>query len=247
LDDSAENRPGVTRRLLQPEQCLEKVRRALELCPEITVVGIAGPGDPLATDHAMKAFSLIHRAFPDLIKCMSTNGLMLARRADDVIEAGVNTMTVTVNGVDPKVVAMVCASVRWNGRTLFGQDAAETLIEQQLLGIRAMVAQGVLVKVNTVLIPGVNDQHTGEIAKTVAAHGATRINIIPLIPQHDMANLPAPNCDQIKKARIAAERHLPVFRHCKHCRADAVGVPGLHQDFSALLYDEPIEATFSHG
>jgi len=237
----------VTRRVLRPEQCLEKVRQALQVCPEISVVGIAGPGDTLATDHALTTFLLIHQEFPDLIKCMSTNGLMLARRADEVVRAGVSTVTVTINGVDPAIVAMVASSVRWNGRVLSGREAAETLIEQQLLGIRSMAARNVLVKINTVLIPGVNDRHIGEIAKSVAPIGAFRINIISLIPQHDMVNLPAPSCQQLREARVAAERYLPVFRHCKHCRADAVGVPGLHQDISAMLYDEPIAATFSHG
>jgi nitrogen fixation protein NifB len=48
----------------------------LKLCPEITVVGIAGPGDPLATTHALETFKLIHNRYPQLIKCLSTNGLL---------------------------------------------------------------------------------------------------------------------------------------------------------------------------
>lgn len=44
-----EKRPGVAGSLLTPEKALAVVTRALELCPEITVVGIAGPGDTLAT------------------------------------------------------------------------------------------------------------------------------------------------------------------------------------------------------
>jgi nitrogen fixation protein NifB len=38
--------PGITRQLLSPQSAAERVDRALQLCPEITVAGIAGPGDP---------------------------------------------------------------------------------------------------------------------------------------------------------------------------------------------------------
>jgi len=44
-------RPGVSQVLLTPEEAVGVVGRALELCPAITVVGIAGPGESLATPH----------------------------------------------------------------------------------------------------------------------------------------------------------------------------------------------------
>jgi len=48
-------------------------------------------------------------------------------------------------------------------------------------------------------------------------------------------------------AREAAEQYIPVFRHCKQCRADACGIPGKGKDVSRELYeyDEPIAS--SHG
>jgi nitrogen fixation protein NifB len=245
--DDRQNRPGVSRRLLRPEECLDKVIRGRELCPEITVVGIAGPGDPLASDHALTAFRQIHGRFPELIKCMSTNGLMLARRAEEVVEAGVQTVTVTVNGVDPGIVQAICTSVHWEGQFYTGRAAAEILLAQQMLGIRSMRARGVLVKINSVLIPGVNAHHMGAIARSVAQVGATLINIIPLIPQHALAHCPAPSCEQLAGARAEAERYLPVFRHCRQCRADACGILGGDQELSRLLYEEPQAATFSHG
>ena len=237
----------MCRRLLRPDQCVEKVERALCICPEITVVGVAGPGDSLASEHALSALASIHKKYPRLIKCMSTNGLMLARKAERILAAGVQTVSVTINGVDPNIVRQICTNVRWEENTLAGLAGAETLIEQQLLGIQLMSAGGVFVKVNTVLIPGVNDRHVGDVAAIAAANGASIINIIPLIPQHQMIDFPAPTCEQLQGARAAAERYLPVFRHCKHCRADAAGIPGQGLDFSAMLDEEPLAATFSHG
>ncbi len=54
-----EQRPGVTSTVLEPEEAAHFIDLALEKCPEITVVGIAGPGDTLATDRALKTFRLI--------------------------------------------------------------------------------------------------------------------------------------------------------------------------------------------
>jgi len=241
-----EERPGVSRGILAPAQALETVGRALTLCPQITVVGIAGPGDTLATDHALETFRLVHEKYPDLIKCLSTNGLELVSKAEGIIEAGVRTTTVTVNAVDPEILERICAGIVVQGKSITGLEAARTLIFAQLAGIAKIVKLGSLVKINMVLIPGVNDHHVEEVARTTARAGATLMNLIPLIPQFEMENLAPPTCNQLQTAREAAEKHLQVFRHCKHCRADACGIPGSGVDLADKLYDRKME-TFSHG
>lgn len=245
--NSNEERPGVANGILPPKDSVETVEKALELCPEITVVGIAGPGDTLATPHAIETFKLVDKAYPGLIKCLSTNGLLLHKYYQDIYDAGVRTITVTVNGVDPKIQSQIISHIVLDGKVYHGEEAAEILIENQLKGIEAISKLGVVVKVNSVLIPGINDDHIETIAKTVKEAGATLYNIIPLIPQHDLSHIAAPNCVQLDKARSDAEKHLEVFRHCKHCRADACGIPG-KQDLSSKLYgtNRSLE-TFSHG
>jgi nitrogen fixation protein NifB len=255
--NSHEQRPGVTAHTLSPELALAAVRRAMAAqtpgCA-INVVGIAGPGDALASDAALQAFRLVRREFPQLIRCMSTNGLLLPQKAAELVEAGVETLTVTVNDVNSERLARINDYVVYEGRRLAGREAAELLIAQQLEGIRRVSAAGVLVKVNTVLVPSVNGGHIGEIARTVAEAGASLYNIIPLIPQHKMAGEAAPTCDELEDARLEAEGFIEVFRHCQHCRADAIGIPG-GTDISGRVYagmfDEASElatmATFSHG
>jgi MoaA/NifB/PqqE/SkfB family radical SAM enzyme len=82
-----EKRPGVSSTVIKPEEAIDVIRRSLELCPAIKVAGIAGPGDTLASDYALETFRLIKKNFPDLVKCMSTNGLLLAEKADEIIAA----------------------------------------------------------------------------------------------------------------------------------------------------------------
>jgi len=242
-----ENRPGVASGILAPKDSVDTVRRALELCPQITVVGIAGPGDTLATPAAIETFKLVDKAYPELIKCLSTNGLLLYKYAQELYDAGVRTVTVTVNAVYSKIQSQIISHIVYEGKKYYGEEAASILIENQLKGIRKISDLGVIVKVNSVLIPGINDNHIEEIARTVKAAGATLYNIIPLIPQHDLSHIPAPTCAQLDGARTVAEKHLEVFRHCKHCRADACGIPG-KEDLSSKLYGSVAQLeTFSHG
>jgi len=91
LNDT-ENRPGVTSKVLKPAETIPLIKKALEISPDIKVAGIAGPGDTLASDNAIKTFRLIDSNFPQLIKCMSTNGLLLAERADEIIAAGIDSL-----------------------------------------------------------------------------------------------------------------------------------------------------------
>ncbi len=243
-----EERPGVTSKVVTPEEAMEVLEKALQLCPEITVAGIAGPGDTLASDYALNTFRLVREKYPHLIKCMSTNGLLLDERADELIEAGIDSLTVTVNAVDPKIEAQLNKFINYHGKRYEGEEGAAILIENQLKGIRRLAAAGMTIKINTVLVPGINDRHIEEIARTVSEAGASIYNIIPLIPQYELKDRRAPVCAEIDEARTRASQYIDVFRHCQHCRADAVGVPG-KSEYGDQIYLRRINSkeTFSHG
>lgn len=246
--NKTECRPGVTSAVIKPEEAVLYVRKALERCPEISVVGIAGPGDTLATGFALETFRIIKKEFPNLIRCMSTNGLLLAEKADDVVEAGIDTLTVTVNAVDPEIEAQLNNRIIYHGKIYTGVEAAQILIENQLSGIEKVSSRGVLVKVNTVLVPKINGNHIEEIACSVKDAGANIYNLIPLIPQNELKDLPAPTYEEIDSARKAAYPYINLFNHCAHCRADAVGVPGEYDIGTEIFAGKVVAAeTFSHG
>lgn len=243
-----ENRPGVTSKIITPDESISILKKALQICPEIKVAGIAGPGDTLASDNALETFRKVKEKFPDLIKCMSTNGLLLDERADEIIEIGIDSLTVTVNAVDPEIEAKLNKYIIYHGKRYDGIAGAKILIENQLKGIRKVTSAGITVKINTVLVPGINGGHIEKIARTVSKAGASIYNIIPLIPQYELADQTAPTCQQIEEARERASKYIDVFRHCQHCRADAVGVPG-KSEFGDQIYQRKLnmKETFSHG
>jgi nitrogen fixation protein NifB len=246
--NATEQRPGVTAEIISPEEAVEVVRKALTLSDGLNVVGIAGPGDTLATPFALDTFRLVKEAFPHLLRCMSTNGLLLEDRAEELLEVGIDTLTVTVNETDPETLALLCGRVVYRSKAYTGPEGASLLIQKQLAGIRRMAAAGVVIKVNTVLAPAINGSHINTIARTVKEAGATLYNLIPLIPQHELAWCDAPTCTEIDEARMLAEQYIDVFRHCQHCRADAIGVPG-GRDYGEQIYLSRCSTpnTFSHG
>lgn len=231
-DCANESRPGVTSRLLTPEEAIIKVREVMAsevLGSVIKVVGIAGPGDPLANGETFETFRLIDKEFPHLIKCMSTNGLLLPEKIGLLNELGLHSLTVTINAVDPAVGARIYSHILHEGRKLSGPQAMEILIANQFAGLKKAAEYGMTIKVNTVLIPGVNEGQVPLIAAKVKELGAMVMNVLPLIPQADFAGHLPPTPELLEAVRSSNEKIIGQFRHCRQCRADAVGL--LDTDF----------------
>ncbi len=225
--DKCEHRPGVTGSILNPQEALVRLDRYIKEMPHLRVVGIAGPGESLANEETFETLKLVHEKYPDLIKCVASNGLLLPEKIEQLLEVGVTSVTVTINTVDPEIGAKIYSFVRYHDKTYKGVEAAKLLIENQFLGVKRASEAGLNVKVNTVLIPEINFEQIKEIARRSAECGALLMNIIPLIPLHRFEKLRAPECDELTIARTIAEEFLPQFRLCRQCRADAIGIPGM--------------------
>ncbi|MDR1086226.1 MAG: radical SAM protein [Deltaproteobacteria bacterium] len=243
----SDQQPGQTARLLKPQEALDVMDLALILCPDIKVAGVAGPGDPLASPEALDTLLLIKEKYPWIMACLSTNGLALAASMEKLLIAGVETLTVTVNAVNPAVLENINRGVLIDGQFAGRRYGAEMLIAAQEEGIRLACQNHLIVKINTVLVPGVNDGHVAQIAETTKKWGAELINIIPLIPSGELINCQAPSQEEQAAAILAAEKHLTVKRNCRRCRADACGIPG-GPDYAKTIYGNlNFAETFSHG
>jgi nitrogen fixation protein NifB len=229
-DCSNESRPGVVSERLSPEDAVRKVLAVAEQVPELSVVGIAGPGDALANAAATFAtLEGIARAAPDLTLCLSTNGLALPEHVDRLVSLGVRHVTVTVNMIDPAVGERIYPWILRDGRKVRGLEASRILSERQLEGIALLRARGVLVKVNSVVIPGVNDGHLPDVARAVRAAGAFLVNLVPLLsaPEHGthfgLSGQRGPDAAELEAVQRSCEVDARLMRHCRQCRADAVG------------------------
>ena len=220
-----ENRPGVASCVMDADAAINHINEVTADAP-ISVVGVAGPGDSLANEETFEFFEKLAKEQPDLIKCMSTNGLLLPKYADKLAELGVNSVTVTINAIDPDIAVDIYSFIKYEGKVYKGYEAVEILIKNQLDGVEKAAANGLVVKVNSVLIPGLNDEHIVEIAREVEKRGAAMMNILPLIPLAKMKHYPRPDCSMMESVREQVEEIIPVFRACTQCRADAYGIPG---------------------
>jgi nitrogen fixation protein NifB len=223
-----ESRPGVTSAVLKPRQAVNYLAQVLAKEPRITVAGIAGPGDPFANaDETLKTVRLIREQFPDLLLCLATNGLGLPPYLDELAELAVSHITLTVNAVDPEIGAKIYSWVRDGKKIHRGLAAAEVLLERQLKSIRGLKARGLTVKVNTIIIPGINEGHVAAVAKEMAALGVDILNLMPVYPNAEtpFGELPEPTPEAMAALRREAAAHLPQMHHCTRCRADAVGLP----------------------
>lgn len=229
-DCANESRPGITSTVLSPENALERIRVLIDRNENISVVGIAGPGDPLANEATFEVLGAINREFPEIILCVSTNGLLLPDRLHDLLSAGVKTLTITINAVSPGIAEKIYSWVLCNGTTCRGREAAEYLLHNQQTGLKNTVQAGLAVKVNTVFIPGINDTDIPSIAALAGAAGADIMNIIPLIPQAGFAHLQRPSHEMVTRMRIECGEFILQMTHCRQCRADAFGVLGEDRD-----------------
>lgn len=226
-----ESRPGVTSTILRPEQALIYLGKVLEQEPRITVAGIAGPGDPFANAEAtMETMRLVNKNFPQMILCLASNGLAIGPCVPELAELNVSHVTITINAVDPAVGAKIYGWVR-DGKVVYrGAQAAELLLSRQMEAVSALKAYGITVKINSILIPGINDRHIIKVAETMKGLGADLFNCMAMFPNAGtpFAAIREPAKAEVAALRSEAEKLLPQMRHCTRCRADAVGL--LDQD-----------------
>lgn len=142
---------------------------------------------------------LLRRDVPDLVRiakqevglrevALTTNGYLLAAKADELKRAGLDRVNVSLDSLDPEIFA------RMNGR---GLD-----IRRVFEGIRAAKGAGLPVKLNMVVQRGVNDEQVEPMAVWARAEGLT----LRFIEFMDVGNHNAWKREQVLPAREIVER-----------------------------------------
>ncbi len=224
-----ESRPGVTSALLSPAQAMVYLGQVMKQKPNIKVVGIAGPGDPFANaEQTLETLAGVRREYPDMMLCVASNGLNIGPYIDDLARLQVSHVTLTVNAVDPAIGAQIYSWMRIGKRVVAPEEGARLLLARQMEAIAALKSKGILVKVNSIILPGINDGHIAQIAQAVAPLGVDLFNCMPYYPNQGSAfeHLDEPDKASVAALREQAGRHVKQMSHCTRCRADAVGLLG---------------------
>lgn len=218
--------PGRASRVMTPEDAVHRVHDELEVNSALRIIAVSGPGEPLACPATIDVFRMLQGLRPDIEFCLSTNGLLLADMSAQLADLGIRTVSVTVNGITPETLSLLYRYATIEGRVLKGLEMGEQIARRQSEGIWSAKRQGMYVKVNTVLVPRVNDHEIELLAAEISRAGADLHNIVPLVPNAEFSRMSRPSQSDIDRARQISGKYLRQFQHCAQCRSDVVGVPG---------------------
>lgn len=230
MDCVNESRPGVSSKVLQPYEACKLVADVSNK-GRLDVVGIAGPGDPMANyKELLETVRLIRNFYQKKcidfpLFCLSTNGLSLERYAEELYENGVSYYTFTINSLNEKVSTGIYDFVTYDGKKYIGMEASKLLKKKQLEALDYLSQKRVHIKINMVYIEGINDTQVLEIAHMAKYYNCDLLNIMPMIhvPDTPLYNAPMTDESHLYELKKRAKNFVPLMEHCMHCRADAFG------------------------
>lgn len=221
FSDNAKAKPAM-----MPEEAVAWLDHVVSQGKTIDIVGITGPGDPLAVpEPTIRTLRLVRDKYPELSLCLTTMGLGGALYAPELADIGLSHITVLVDAVDPQVAEQLYAWVRPSTKTMPLPEAVKVLIEEQAKAIKAFKDAGITVKVNTTVYPGINAGHVEDIAIAMASLGADIMGVIPFSPAEDIEDSPAASTPELLSAvRDRAALHMDLMPGWDECGEDIVGL-----------------------
>ncbi len=129
-------------------------------------------GEPLVRADLVDILAGVHAAHPQVELSMTTNGINLERKIDDLVAAGLSRINVSLDTVCPETFAKITRRDR---------------LTKVLAGLHSAKAAGLgPIKINAVLLRGINDQQAAELLTWSLEHGyALRfIEQMPLDADH---------------------------------------------------------------
>jgi len=146
---------------------LEEIRRVAEVLTELGIrrIRVTG-GEPLVRRNAMSLVQELTElpSRPEIV--MTTNGVFLGEHLEALAKTGVRKINISLDTLR-----------RETYRELTGEDALDRVKE----ALEKALSMGFEVKVNTVLIRGINDTEAEEIA-LLAKDGNVTVRFIELMP-----------------------------------------------------------------
>jgi nitrogen fixation protein NifB len=211
---------------MSPAEAITRFNDEVQKRPNLHIAAISGPGEPLANPETFETLREIRAIDGNIDFCLSTNGTLLANFVNELVDLRVRTISVSISTVNPDTATRIYEWVVHDGVKLTGKKMGLWITKQQLLGIQRAIENDLLLKANSILIPGINDTELESLAQSLSDIGIKLQNIIPLVPYANFINQCAPTPSELHSARERMARHLKQFKHCALCRSDVVGLPG---------------------
>ncbi|MFN2355545.1 MAG: dinitrogenase iron-molybdenum cofactor biosynthesis protein [Desulfopila sp.] len=181
-----------------------------DMAPNITMVAITGPGDPLATPGiTISAVEQIRARYPYLKIGLKTHGIGSDKLAGALAQAGVDYVEMQVNGVRAEILEKIYAWIRPGLKTLKISEAVKLLLKEQQNALPALTFQNIDVSILTTLYPGYNIDHVTKIAIEMMELGSRSMSLVPYTPEPGAeVDLASPDEKIIQEAAEKVRRHL---------------------------------------
>ena len=216
------NRPGVTDFIINTrEQIKNYLDEKTKIYPEIDIIGVSGPGDPLDNIDTLEILNyLINEYYKDYKLCICSCGYNYNNVIDRIKKLDkLKYLTLTINTFDVNKMNLLYRSVE--DGFLNGKE----LIKQQKKIIKDMKKRNVKIKINTIYIPNVNDKEINKLFHILLKMGVDCFNLLPLRQINNYFNY-----DKMlylenfkKKIKELKELGFPLINKCSQCTSSACG------------------------
>ncbi|MCJ2163479.1 MULTISPECIES: radical SAM protein [unclassified Pseudodesulfovibrio] len=221
FSDTANSRPAM-----MPEDAVTWLDHVIRQGKPVSMVGITGPGDPLADpEPSLRTLRMVRERYPEISLCLTTVGLNGARYAVELAEIGLSHITVLVDAVDPEVAEKLYAWIRPSTRTMPLKEAARLLVSEQAAAITAFKKAGLTVKINTTVYAGYNAGHVEAVAASMANLGADIMAVVPYrLTRESEENPVESGIEMLATVRDRAARHMDLMPAWNECGEHLVGL-----------------------
>lgn len=231
---------------MMPEEAVAWMGRVMEAGESVGIVGITGPGDPLAVpEPTIRTLRMVRDRLPEMDLCLTSIGIGMDLYAPELADIGVSHVTLLVDAVSPEVAEKLYAWIRPGKKTVPLAESAKALVDEQKRAVTALKQAGITVKINTTVYPGYNAGHVEEIASTMSSLGADIMAVVPFWPGDDETEFPArPDMELLATVRDRAARHIHLMPAWEECGEALVGLskPETEGAAPSLVLPKPTEA-----
>ncbi|MBU2102707.1 MAG: GTP 3',8-cyclase MoaA [Candidatus Omnitrophota bacterium] len=178
---------GVVRKVVSEILSFEEIIRVVKVCSTIGIrkIKISG-GEPLMRKGCCKLLESLIRLPKIQEVSLTTNGLLVRQHSKDLKEAGLRRMNISIDTLDAR-----------KFRRIAGQGELADVLD----GIDAAIEDGFFVKLNVVMMKGVNDNEIMEFMH-FAGERKLIVRFIELMPMVESRLLNKDfylSCDAVKK------------------------------------------------
>lgn len=188
----------------------------------IKIIGIAGPGDPLANIEQLKEFfDIVNESYQDYVTCICTSGLDF-KNAESLIlvQKTLGYITFTINTRKVESVNKIYKPI------FFKNFDAEKFIEEQEYAVKTCIKNNLKVKINCVYLPTINDDEILNLFNFYKTLGVQIFNIIKYKSMRTHVFSSLPPIDTFKYNKLLSDckkADIKLLNKCYRCKSDVCG------------------------